>query len=146
LYGEQIGQALLEKAKTQPLVVFTDQAAVLTLREFIDLPVACLLPEDHPVVGDGGGDPAPQRWIGAAALSPTPGKTVPHDAPVRAPFSLKLHSFSVGRQRLAVLHAHEADAQTVAERWQPYASEFDLWEPFARIREAIDEARRNAAR
>jgi hypothetical protein len=134
LYGEQIGQALLERAKTQPLVVFTDQDAVLTVREFSDLPVAYVLPEDNSVVGVPSGEAAVQYRIDEAASQPP------------APFSLRLHRFSVGLHRLAVLHDHEADAQSIAERWQPFASEFDLREPFARIREAIEEARRNAAR
>jgi hypothetical protein len=47
-------------------------------------------------------------------------------------------------QRLAVSRSHAEDARTIAQRWQSHADGFDLHEPFDRIREAIDEARRTA--
>ena len=43
LYGEQIGQTLLAKAKTRPLIVCTDLAAVLAAREFSDVPLVQVL-------------------------------------------------------------------------------------------------------
>src|SRR5487761_439696 len=39
LYGEQIGQALLAKSQLEPLVICTDLAAVLSVREFVATPV-----------------------------------------------------------------------------------------------------------
>lgn len=40
LYGEQIGQTLVNKAKQDVLAVFTDRPAALAVREYVDLPVA----------------------------------------------------------------------------------------------------------
>lgn len=42
LYGEQIAQALLNKASIQPAVAWTNQVAVLAVHEFVSLPVAAL--------------------------------------------------------------------------------------------------------
>ena len=134
LYGEQIGQALLEKAKTTPLVVFTDSPAVLTVRDFTSLPVACVLTP--------GVEPASEtdRSAPARPLRLDEGRTGPP-----SPFALRLHTFHVGSHQLAVLQDHEADAEVIAQRWEPLAADFDLREPFGRIREAVDEARRSDA-
>jgi hypothetical protein len=133
LHGEQIGQALLEKAKTAPLVVFTDAPAVLTVRNFTSLPVACVMPTAEEVPPDRSG-PAGRLRRDEGCLSPPP------------PFALRLHTFQVGRERLSILQDHRGDAQTIQERWEPLAADFDLREPFGRIREAVDEARRSATR
>jgi hypothetical protein len=135
LYGEQIGQALLEKAKTTPLVVFTDAQAVLTVRNFTSLPVACVMtPTEEPTSETARSTAARQLRLDEARSGPP------------SPFALRLHAFHVGSRHLAVLQEHEADAEIIAQRWEPLAAEFDLQEPFGRIREAIDEARRSATR
>src|SRR5207344_1424341 len=43
LYGEQIGQTLLAKSKLTPLVVCTDNEAVLATRDCTDIPVVLVL-------------------------------------------------------------------------------------------------------
>jgi hypothetical protein len=43
LYGEQIGQTLLAKAKVQPLVVCTDRVEILAVRSLIEVPVIQVL-------------------------------------------------------------------------------------------------------
>lgn len=43
LYGEQIGQTLLAKAKVQPFVVCTDLAEILAVRPLVDVPVIQVL-------------------------------------------------------------------------------------------------------
>ncbi len=134
LYGEQIGQALLEKAKTTPLVVFTDAEPVLSARDFTSLPLACVLPPPADSPAAGAGEPAGSLRLDEGRREVPP------------PFGLRVHAFQVGSQRLAVLQDHEADAPIIVKHWEPLAAEFDLLEPFARIREAIDEARRSATR
>lgn len=135
LYGEQIGQALLEKAKTTPLVVFTDAPAVLTVRGFTSLPVACVMtPVPKPIEQGDGSQPARPLRLDEGCTGPP------------SPFALRLHTFHVGDHQLAVLQEHEADADVIAKRWEPLAADFDLREPFGRIREAVDEARRSATR
>jgi hypothetical protein len=132
LYGEQIGQALLGKANISPLVVFTDEETVLSVRPFADVPVACVLPE------------------GSQDAAATNSSQFGHSrfdeahAGVKSPFADYLREISVGNQRVAVLQSHEEDARTITQRCEDFAGNFDLREPFSRIREAIDEARRTA--
>jgi hypothetical protein len=135
LYGEQIAQALLEKAKTTPLVVFTDAPAVLTVRGFTSLLVACVTtPAVESAAPNDSNMPARQWRLDEGRSGPP------------TPFALRLHTFHVGSHQLAVLQDHEEDAEEIAQRWEPLAAEFDLHEPFGRIREAVDEARRSATR
>jgi hypothetical protein len=49
LYGEQIGQTLLAKAKTAPLVVCTDRPPALAVRQHVQVPVALVLPPQLPI-------------------------------------------------------------------------------------------------
>jgi hypothetical protein len=132
LYGEQIGQALLGKANMSPLVVFTDEQTILSVRPFADIPVAC-------VVAD-----ASQDDVSSSSSQPSYSRIDDAHPVVKSPFATGLHEFSVGRQRLAVLQTHEEDARAIAQRCQDFTDSFDLSEPFNRIREAIDEARRTA--
>ncbi len=46
LYGEQIGQTLVSRAKVEPLVVITDAEPALAVRTFVNMPVLCLIDEE----------------------------------------------------------------------------------------------------
>jgi len=46
VYGEQIGQTLISKAKEKPLFVCTDMAATLDARQFVKTPLLLLLVEN----------------------------------------------------------------------------------------------------
>lgn len=46
LYGEQIGQTLIKRAKTTTSVVFTDAEPALAAREFIDMPMAVVAADE----------------------------------------------------------------------------------------------------
>lgn len=129
LYGEQIGQTLLEKAKTKPALVFTDVAPALAVRPLVPYPVVYV----PPIAACDVGDPPPPGVAGPGAGA-VPG---PPSAP-------RLHVFELGPRALAVPHTHAGDAAAVAQRWSAHAADFDLLEPFQRIRDAIDEARRSA--
>jgi len=143
LYGEQIGQTLVAKAKTEPLLVCTDRPPALALRDHIQVPVALVLPDDADEGSEsrvaephlGGWDSAAQAadprlpalelvWRIDAAHGGTP-----------------LVGFQLGRNRLAVAEANQDDCRLVSERIAQLAESFDLAEPFGRIREAIEEAR-----
>ncbi len=126
LFGEQIGQTLFSKAKTQPLVLLADREPVLAIRDYITVPVVLVLP--------GKGASA------ASNDSDLPGELWRVDATHAG--GLPLTAFRLGRNRLAVPDRLPADRQLVAERLGELAESFDLAEPFARIREAIEEARR----
>jgi hypothetical protein len=120
LFGEQIGRTLVSKGSQPPLAVCTDQAAVLALRDHVELPVT-LLAAHLP-----GGEQSIYR------VDPAHGTT---DGLLR---------FHVGNQSAAVRADHADDRQLIEQRLAPLAGAWDLAEPFARIREAIDEAQRSA--
>ena len=133
LFGEQIGQALLARAKLEPQVVCTDRAPALAVREFVSMPVVLVLPSE-----DGVSEPDTLK------LDAQPeGKTYRPDAP-HAGLGGRLVAFELGRNRLALPDSAGHDRQLVADRLGQLCDWFDLSEPFRRIREAIDEARRGA--
>lgn len=124
LYGEQIGQTLLAKGSVEPLAVCTDVELVLSVRDYVSLPVALVLrTEEMPTVAEG------------SPPSTTPTWRV--DAPHRA--GPHLNAFEIGRNRLAVAAQRDADRLAIVGRLESLAG-FDLSEPFERIREAVEEA------
>jgi hypothetical protein len=119
LYGEQIGQTLLEKSHFDPLLVCTDLEPVLSVRDTVELPVALLTSSDQVMQPAGVRDSEPR---------PTSGHP------------LTCH----GGRRLVVSPRHPDDEQRIRELWQPDWCEFDFSEPFERIRDAIGEAQKAA--
>jgi len=124
LYGEQIGQALLGKGDARPGVICTDSSPVLAVRDFTALPVALVLAKPRAA-----NDSPP----GAAAAENTWRLDAPHASPAG------LNTFELGENRLAVSANRESDRRQILERLESLAN-FDLAEPFERIREAIQEA------
>lgn len=132
LYGEQIGVALLEKAKAKPLLVFTDVEPALAVRGYVSYPVV-YVPSRRDL------SPSESQADRSAASPP------PASAPLSGPALLaNLHVFQIGELELAVAPAFDRDEKEVLTRWGEHAAEFDVHEPFQRIRDAIDEARRTA--
>lgn len=124
LYGEQIGQALLAKTKLVPVAVYTDREPALAVREFTDAPVALVLPDaDSPTASAEAGS-----------------KVWRVDAPHRG--CGPMLTFQFGRNRLAVPETAAADQRMILDRLSSVAGSLDLAEPFQRIRDAIEEARR----
>jgi len=127
LFGEQIGQTLVNKGRIEPQVVCTDRAPALALREFVTMPVVLVLrSEDQTPAAD------------PASADQSPSNTWRLDAPHGTPGGLI--GFRLGRNRLAVPDSGEDDPHAIANRLGEFG--FDLAEPFERIREAIEEARR----
>lgn len=126
LFGEQIAQTLFTKAKTQPLVLLADREPVLAVREYIAVPVVLVLPSEG--------------TSAAHVDSDLPGKLWRVDAAHAG--GLPLAAFRLGRNCLALPERLSADRQLVTERLGDLPESFDLAEPFGRIREAIEEARR----
>jgi len=122
LYGEQIGATLLRRAKAQPEAIFTDREPVLSVREGCSLPTALVLPPEDPEPSNG--DERPLRLDGPHGEGP--GWT----------------TLRLGRNRLAVCTGSSDDGRWITERLADLPESFDLAEPFARIREAIEEARK----
>ena len=133
LYGEQIGLTLLNKSKCEPLVVCTDREPALAVREHVSVPVALVLPPQ-------GAD------LAADATVEIPAADIPHEKAWRLDTAhvggLSLTAFRLGRNRLALPEPAEEDRQRITARLEEVAQSFDLAEPFGRIREAIEEARR----
>lgn len=117
LYGEQIGQALVSKGRTAPRLICTDVSPALSVREFASAPVALVVGVD-PKLNDGEGE----KFL-AKVLSTARCREVGRGETWRAGLSL----------------AHEADAEAVTSALRGLAADFDLAEPFERIREALRE-------
>ena len=135
LYGEQIGQALLEKAKTTPLVVFTDAPAVLTVRGFTSLPVACVM------------TPAwnrPPKPIAARRLGRCDWTKAAPDRRRRSLCVCTRFTLAATRWRSCrTTRRMPKSSPSAGNRWQPTLI---CGSRFGRIREAVDEARRSATR
>jgi hypothetical protein len=122
LFGEQIGQTLVSQGSLTPATLYTDNHRVLSVRDFVSLPVALVL------AGDDGAQTAQNSL------------TSPSGWRVDAPHATgSLSPFEVGRNRLAVAAGRDADRQAILTRAE-HLSTFDLGEPFQRIREAVEEA------
>ena len=124
LYGEQIGQTLIAKGQNQPVLVCTDLAPVLAVRQFVEAPVMLVLSETEDTAG--------------AESAVTPKFRI--DAAHRGGPSLAI--FRVGRNRLAVAAGYARDQEKAAAELETVAEHIDLSEPFVRIRGAIEEAQR----
>jgi hypothetical protein len=143
LYGEQIGQALVAKARQRPLWICTDIEHVLELRTVIEIPVVQLLSHDEERSETQSQSPRsashPDSLRGDFA-------TTRHriDAAHESPACGHTHRFALGNFRVAVDARFSEDEQSVSRAWQQHAGGFDLSEPFERIRSAIEEAQRSA--
>jgi hypothetical protein len=133
LYGEQIGQTLVNKARHEPLMVCTDLEPGLAVREHISIPVLLVLPGDD--------DASTAAVAGAAVPSDRRGPSFRRlDGAHRSPPGL-IH-FRWGRNNVAVAESAQADQATITQRLADLSLSWDLAEPFCRIREAIDEAQK----
>jgi len=129
IYGEQIGQTLLHKAKSRPVFVCVDVAAALAVAEHASCPILLVSPD------------AAERTPGAA--SATRRLDDPHTGPPAT--HAKLATFALGDNHISLPADRGHNQETVSKQWQALATELDLWEPFGRIHEAIEEAQRGAA-
>lgn len=98
----------------RPAAVFTDQPAVAAARAFVDVPVAVLTDERAGVA-----------------------------SPESLPAGVGYAPWECGPQRLYVAQ-READRTTLAELLSALGPDFDLHEPFERIRSALEEAQRTS--
>ena len=138
LFGAQIGQTLLARGKLQPQVVCTDREPALAVREYVSMPVVLVLPCDDRPLEPGSPPAAPLE-----SESRPQTKTYRPDAP-HGTGGDRLVAFTLGRNRLALRNSASHDRPLVADRLAELSDWFDLTEPFQRIREAIEEARRGA--
>ena len=126
LYGEQIGQALAAKCGFQPLCICTDREPALSLGDHVQQPVVWIAPresESDSIVAEG----ATAFRIDGAHRS-------------RSPLAVLRH----GVNSIGVRTVRGGDAELVRQRLSGLDPNFDMTEPFGRIREAIDEAQRGS--
>ena len=156
LFGEQIGQTLLAKSRNEPLLVCTDREPVLAVREHVALPVALVLPGEQDLPGDvdgpvfdpGGAGREPSPTLPHRSLALNLESCVPNSQATASRYRIdtahvggsRLITFQLGRNRLAVPAQGDDDRRLITQRLGELAETFDLAEPFARIREAIEEA------
>lgn len=124
LYGEQIGQTLIEKSQRKPALVCTDLAPVLAVRQYVGLPVLLVLADEA------------DQTVSAADGSRTFRVDAAHQ---RGPSPA---TFRVGRNCLAAAAGYAGDQESAVAGLAVVAEHIDLSEPFARIRGAIEEAQR----
>jgi hypothetical protein len=141
LYGEQIGQTLINQGSANPLVICTDREPALAAREHVSMPLVLVLPPELPN-GDGPNYRANENGTvpldAANEFPPDPSERFFRvDAAHRGP---RLVTFQLGRNRLALPERAEEDRRLVGQRLAELADSFDLAEPFQRIRDAIEEA------
>jgi hypothetical protein len=108
LYGEQIGQTLIAKAKNEVGLVCTDLAACLAAREFVERPLVLVFSSED---GESG------FAIGSR--------------------------FALGKNQVAAGAKNATDEQAAREFHSQLHDALDLMEPFARIREALEEAQKS---
>lgn len=144
LFGEQIGQTLVARGSRRPSLICTDCPPVMSLRDLIDLPVVLLLPKGD---GEGTEEGEPGERGESASAASMPNGNVGDSASVgaaqwridQAHVHRRWHLFAWEGHRLAV--ASKEDEQTLIARADGLLQNFDLAEPFGRIRAAIEEAR-----
>jgi len=137
LYGEQIGQTLVNKAATSPATLCTDVEPVLAIRDFVSLPVALVVSSEE---SDKALRSDPTELDSASETAFRSKWRV--DQPHRQEGDLT--HFAIGTNRLAVPASRIEDRGALQQRLAEIGPSFDLSEPFARIREAIAEAQRGS--
>lgn len=128
LYGEQIGQTLLSKTKSETLFICTDVEPAMVARDAVELPLILIRGTSQ----------------NGATLESTSSLRVDASHAMNAPHAFA--EFSLGRHSAAVLSEFERDRERVINLWKPHQDHLDLVEPFGRVREALDEAQRGAAK
>ncbi|MCA9248846.1 MAG: hypothetical protein KDA42_17085 [Planctomycetales bacterium] len=124
LYGEQIGQTLVNKAKIRPHSLLTDTPAMLAVRDFVDLPIAFVETADECADGREDDDFATPL--------------------LRSTFAGPTSRFELGERHLHVLREHADDQARLIAQIAPLTDAIELAEPFERIRDAVTEANRAA--
>jgi len=139
LYGEQIAQILITRAKIKPYAVLTDQTQVLAVQEFVEMPVSYIKNEVHTcekqirIYGSGTFDSSGGNGRVMANIASVPGLS---------PY--RWSEQSVGRYTLTVPELTVRSTISTVDELKTVATAIDFHEPFERIRLAIEEAQKAA--
>ena len=145
LYGEQIGRTLLGKASSKPLFLCTDELHALTVRQFIKTPTMLIV--DRCLDGESTDSVPSTEYAVPSTAYPVPSTQYRvHNSEPGVPAPKSLQRFTIDGIQAATLETHIDDQQAILDAWQPYRGNLDLFEPFTRIREAIEEAQCSVTR
>ncbi len=117
MLSDLIGKTLIEKVSVKPHIVLTEQSELLSLRENISIPVACVTKEDSDSTSENGFENSQEQTE---------------------------DRLQFGKQKLRFHPSHSDDQQIVENSRNELIEEADLTEPFDRIREALNETMNSA--
>ena len=144
LYGEQIAQTLITRAKTKPFAVMTDKSQVLAVQEFVEMPV-CFIPNEircsekqlriiDSEITKYSENNKPSEKIGVMeVITSIPGVS-----------AFRWTEHSVGHYQLAIPELATQPASETIDEVKNASATIDFLEPFERIRLAIEEAQKAA--
>ncbi len=110
ILGDLLSRTLLEKVGVKPQLVLTDSPDMLELRNYVSIPVACLIEDD----------------------------TTSHSTVVQRSVD-SVQTVKLGLHHFAVHPAHQKDLGVLRDRTTGFADTVDLSEPLDRVREALQE-------
>ena len=153
LYGEQIGQMLLNRSKTEVAFVLTDVEPVLAAQDFVEEPLIFVFGAGKTTEAVETTQTAPLAEVtDESSGSPSTGLPCPlRDNDVDSTFRLdnvpglnieRWKEITIGRRAVAVPYRQPVDWDRIVDDLQHASRTIDIEEPFIRIRQAIDEIRK----
>ena len=138
LYGEQIAQILITRAKTKPCAVVTDKPQVLAVQEFVGMPICYIhneiFSDEKQLLIYGSEIKETSASIGVmTAIASVPGIS-----------AFRWSEQTIGRYQLAVPELATRPTSDTVDALKNVSSAIDFLEPFERIRLAIEEAQKAA--
>jgi hypothetical protein len=130
--GDLIGRTLLEKVAVKPHLVLTERHDLLSLRDVISIPVACIEDATKPTSTTPTDDPA-------GSPAPPDGESATSTAMLEPPTPEPIERLRLGRQLLRFHSAHAEDHLVATRGAEVVPTDADLSEPFDRVREALNE-------
>ncbi|MCL2118366.1 MAG: hypothetical protein FWH27_08080 [Planctomycetaceae bacterium] len=138
LYGEQIAQILIAKAKIKPFAVVTDKPQVLAVQEFVEMPICYVCHTTW--------ESEKNMRIDAAEMSDLAeaNGVMTEIASIPGLSAFRWSEHHVGRYPVAVPELVARPAAETVDELKNVSSVIDFLEPFERIRLAIEEAQKAA--
>ncbi|MCL2347752.1 MAG: hypothetical protein FWC50_05760 [Planctomycetaceae bacterium] len=156
LYGEQIAQTLVQKAKIKPDVIFADISQVLTLQDFTDIPVVFVPSNAKSVpklkitlLSNSDFEENCNGSIGESPETLENGEKYPYSiseqlAEVPGLINTRWSEQKIASQRVAVPEISNHSVKKTVAGLETVSHAIDFTEPFVRIRLAIEEAQKAA--
>jgi len=136
LYGEQIAQTLIKRAKVKPPTVLTDRSQVLTVQEFVEMPICYINRELSEC----------EQKLAIYVSENNDSSSENHEEvdvyPCFSTFRWSEHK--IGRYKLVLPDLPVRETAETIDELKNVSSTIDFLEPFERIRLAIEEAQKAA--